>query len=98
MVYQTLPDGRIANLYNVRLANKTHERVPIELRLEGIRGELEVVGRGIVVEKEGYGNATFIIKVQPSEIRLRRTPIRIGVYEGDQKIKTVDMTFIGPVE
>jgi cytochrome c oxidase accessory protein FixG len=96
-VFQELPDGRIANIYNARLANKTREDIPIALRLEGIKGEIEVVGKNIMVEKEGYKTATFIIKVKPEEIKKRRTPIRIGVYEQNINIKNVDVTFIGPV-
>ncbi len=96
-VFQELPDGRIANIYNARLANKTREDIPVDLRLEGIKGELEVVGRTIVVEKEGYKTATFIIKVDPKDIGQRRTPIRIGVYEKNINIKNVEVTFIGPL-
>jgi cytochrome c oxidase accessory protein FixG len=98
IVYQTLPDGRIANLYNARLVNKTHKNIPMEFRLEGMEGELQVIGGDILVEKEAYKNATFIIKVPAARIKLRRTPVRVGVFEQDQRIKTVEITFIGPVE
>jgi cytochrome c oxidase accessory protein FixG len=98
IVYQTLPDGRIANIFNVKLANKTHEDIPLTLKLENIEGELEVVGKLIMVEKEGYKNATFIVKVDQKEIKQRKTPIRISVYQGNVKIRTVSTTFMGPVE
>lgn len=98
IVYQTLPDGRIANIYNAKLANKTHEDIPLTLKLENIEGELEVVGKVIIVEKEGYKNATFIVKVAQKEIKQRKTPIRISVYQDNVKIRTVSTTFMGPVE
>jgi cytochrome c oxidase accessory protein FixG len=97
-VYQTLPDGRIANIYNAKLANKTHEDIPLTLKLENIEGELEVVGKVIIVEKEGYKNATFIVKVAQKEIKQRKTPINISVYQDNVKIRTVSTTFMGPVE
>ena len=97
-VYQTLPDGRIANIYNAKLANKTHEDIPLTLKLEDIEGELEVVGKVIIVEKEGYKNATFIVKVAQKEIKQRKTPINISVYQDNVKIRTVSTTFMGPVE
>jgi cytochrome c oxidase accessory protein FixG len=97
-VYQTLPDGRIANIYNAKLANKTHKDIPLTLKLADIRGEIEIVGGAIQVEKEGYRNATFIVKVIPKEIQQRKTPVRIEVYQGSQKIRTISTTFIGPVE
>lgn len=98
IVYQTLPDGRIANIYNAKLANKTHEDIPLTLKLENIEGELEVVGKLIIVEKEGYKNATFIVKVAQKEIKQRKTPIRISVYQENVKIRTLSTTFMGPVE
>jgi cytochrome c oxidase accessory protein FixG len=97
-VYQTLPDGRIGNIYNAKLANKTHEDIPLTLKLENINGEIEVVGKDILVEKEGYKNATFIIKVSQKEIKKRRMPINISIYEDNKKIRTVSTTFIGPME
>ena len=97
-VYQTLPDGKIGNIYNAKLANKTHEDIPLTLKLENIQGEIEVIGKNILVEKEGYKNATFIIKVDPKEIKNRRTPINISIYQNNQKIRTVSTTFIGPME
>ena len=96
-VFQTLPDGRIANVYTARMANKTRKDIPLELRMEGVAGEIEVVGDRIVVGKEAYKTATFIIKVRPDDISKRRTPIRIGVYEHDELIKRMDATFMGPV-
>jgi cytochrome c oxidase accessory protein FixG len=97
-VYQTLPDGRVGNIYNAKLANKTHKDIPLTLKLENINGEIEVIGKDILVEKEGYKNATFIIKVEPKEIKNRRTPINISIYQDNQKIRTVSTTFIGPME
>jgi cytochrome c oxidase accessory protein FixG len=97
-VYQTLPDGSIGNIYNAKLANKTHKDIPLTLRLENIKGEIEVIGKDILVEKEGYKNATFIIKVATTEIKNRRTPIQISVYQDNKKIRTLATTFIGPME
>ena len=95
-VYQTLQDGRIGNIYNIKMANKTRKDIPVSLKLEGINGEIEIVGQAFTVGKEGYKNGTFIIKIDPKEIHHRKTPIKIGVYEGDKKIKTAATTFIGP--
>ena len=96
-VFQTLPDGRIANVYTARMANKTRKDIPLQLGLEGVKGEIEVVGDSIVVGREAYKTATFIIKVDAEDVPQRRTPIRIGVYEEGKRIKTVEATFMGPI-
>jgi cytochrome c oxidase accessory protein FixG len=95
-VYQTLQDGRIGNIYNIKLANKTRKEIPINLKLEGITGEIQIVGEAFKVAREGYKTGTFIIKIDPKEIKQRKTPIRIGVYQDDKKIKTASTTFMGP--
>jgi polyferredoxin len=98
-LFQAMPDGRIANVYNARMANKTRRDIPLQLRLSGIRGEIEVVGAGgIVVGREAYGTATFIVRVPQPEVRKRRTPFHIQVVEDGRVIRDVAVTFIGPVE
>jgi len=95
-VYQKLPDGRLGNVYNIKMANKTTEEIHVSLKLENIKGEIEVVGGALMVPGEGYKTQPFIIRIDPSEISQRKTPIEIGVYEGDKKVKTANTTFMGP--
>jgi cytochrome c oxidase accessory protein FixG len=95
-VYQTLPDGRLANIYNIKMANKTRNEIPITLKLENVKGEIEIIGGEFKVGSEGYRTQPFIIKINPTELHERKTPLKIGVYEGDKKLKTAEVTFMGP--
>jgi cytochrome c oxidase accessory protein FixG len=95
-VYQTLPDGRLGNIYNIKMANKVRNEMIVTLKLENIEGELQIVGDTLKVAGEGYKTQPFIIKIKPEFIKQRKTPIEIGVYEGDKKIKTAKTTFMGP--
>jgi cytochrome c oxidase accessory protein FixG len=97
-VYQTLPDGRIGNVYNAKLANKTHQDIPLQLKLEDLQGEIEVVGKEIIAPKEGYKIVTFILKVDTKEINQRKTPIHFGIYQDGKKIRTASSTFMGPAQ
>ncbi len=55
MTYTSLPDGRISNLYNLKLANKTHENIPFTLKLENLPGEIQLIDNDHpVVKKEDY--------------------------------------------
>ena len=96
-VFRELPDGRIANIYNIRLANKTHGAVAVELRLQGIPGRIETVGGPITVGRESYRTGTFIVSVPAEQLRQRRTPIGITVLGDGKELKTVQVTFMGPV-
>ena len=97
MTYTSLPDGRISNLYNLKLANKTHKDIPFTLKLENIPGEIELVGSSsLYVKKEDYSHLQFFVKLNRSDVKGWKTQLRIGMYENGKKIKTVTATFICP--
>jgi polyferredoxin len=97
MTYTTLPDGRIANLYNLKLANKTHKDIPFVLKLEDATGEITPVGTGIpLVKKEDYANIQFFIKLNKEEVKSWKKIIHVGLYQDGKKLKTIEAKFIGP--
>ena len=95
-MFQTLPDGRVSNLYNIKLANKTRKDIPVNVKLENIQGEVMVISKDLVVPKESYFQSPFIVKIARQLILKRKTPITLGIYQGDKKIETVKTTFLGP--
>jgi Ubp3 associated protein Bre5. len=70
MTYTSLPDGRISNLYNLKLANKTHKDIAYTLKLENLNGEIEIVGNSnSIVKKEDYSHLQFFVKLNRSDIK-----------------------------
>ncbi|MBS1513355.1 MAG: cytochrome c oxidase accessory protein CcoG [Bacteroidetes bacterium] len=97
MTYTTLNDGRISNLYNLKLVNKTHADIPFVLKLENANGEFEYIGEAdMVVKKEDYTHLQFFVKLKKEELKSWKTILKIGMYENGKKIKTMEATFIGP--
>ncbi|NOU39333.1 MAG: 4Fe-4S binding protein [Ferruginibacter sp.] len=97
MAYTSLPDGRVSNLYNLKLANKTHRDIPFVLKLENIKGEIELVGSiNLVVKKEDYTHLQFFVKLNREQLKGWKTPIEVGMYQDGKKIKNITATFIGP--
>ena len=103
MTYTSLPDGRISNLYNLKLANKTHADIPFTLKLENINGEIEYVGSStLIVKKEDYSHLQFFVKLNRNDVKNWKTELQIGMYENSpqgtvpKKIKTITAKFIGP--
>ncbi|HEX8532238.1 MAG TPA: 4Fe-4S dicluster domain-containing protein, partial [Cytophagales bacterium] len=99
MLYQAQPGGRVSNLYNVRLVNKTARPLPLQLRLEGTPGTVEVVGREgqVVVEAGATAEVVCFIALPKANIRKAKTPLTLGVYHGNEKLETVTTNFLGPV-
>jgi len=97
MTFTKLPDGRVSNLYNLKLANKTHKDIAFSLKLENLKGEIMLVGSGeLIVKKEAYSNLQFFVKLKPEDLSNWKTLVKIGMYEGGVKIKTITAKFIGP--
>ena len=95
-MFQTLPNGQIANLYTIKLANKTRKDKPIILKLENKVGEVRVIAPKFVVPAESYFQTPFFIHLDRSQVDRRKTVLQIGVYERGKRIKTAEATFFGP--
>ena len=97
MTYTALPDGRISNLYNLKLANKTHKDIPVFLKLENRTGEITLINQNNnIVKKEAYITLQFFVKLNREEVKGWKTPIVIGLYDNEKKIKTITANFVGP--
>lgn len=96
MLYQTQADGRISNLYNIKLINKTRNDLPVVLKVEGDKGEVKIVGKPIVMKKESASDAVFFIIMNKQNIMHRKNKIEISVYSGEQRLDKVNTNFVGP--
>ena len=99
MLYQQRGTDSVTNLYNIKVANKTIHRVPLELKLEGITGRIEIIGEhnDISVKEEGQGSGTFFVVLPTSSIRTRKQPVKIALYNGTEKVDVIATNFLGPV-
>lgn len=99
MLYQQRGTDSISNLYNIKVANKTVNPIPLQLKLEGISGKIEIIGEhhSIAVKEEGQGTGTFFVILPANIIHERKLPVRIGLYNGPEKIDEIKTNFLGPV-
>lgn len=96
ILYQELDDGRIANLYNVKIINKTFEHKHIELKLKSPEGSLELVGGKIIVPDGGIGESAFFVKLDRDILKTTSIAVLIDVYNGEELLDEIHTTFIGP--
>jgi cytochrome c oxidase accessory protein FixG len=97
-IFQTQTDGRISNLFSIKLTNKTRKNIPVTLKLENVKGEINIIGNNLTVPPESYFQSPFFVKLDKSQIQKRKTKLLIGVYEGNKKLETAETTFLGPAE
>jgi cytochrome c oxidase accessory protein FixG len=89
--------GRLSNLYNYRLLNKTYQDKELELRPEDFSGEIEIVGdERLLIPKESNASGSMFVYIEHKKIKKRKTELKIGVYENGKKITTISTVFLGP--
>ena len=97
MIYQELPGGYIGNLYSARMFNKTHRDIKVELVYEGNDGNVEILGKQPLIEKESYAVITFLVKRKSNLIKKRKTDLTIHVKAEGKELTQKKTTFIGPI-
>ena len=100
-VYQERGKDSVANLFNIRVINKTTRNIPVTLRLEeeaGPNGTIQLVGASeIHLKDEDKANGTFFVILHRKFLTERKIKLQIGLYEGDKKITTLSTNFASPV-
>jgi len=96
-LFQTMANGRISNLYTVKVVNKTGRDLPIQFRLENLEGGVTIMGAPeFVVPKDQLRQAVVLVELDRSRLTGSNTRLEIGVYSQGRRIETVDTSFVGP--
>jgi polyferredoxin len=99
MLFQEQPNGKVSNVYDLNIVNKTFNETPVQIKLENpADGELKLVGKDIILKSQQIVEAKFLVILDKSNLHKMNTPIEIGVYDGNKLIKKVKTSFLGPVE
>ncbi len=98
-LYQRSEDGLITNLYHFEFLNKTYEDIAVSVKVESPSyAKLDQADvKELVIPAGGLLKRVFFVRVPEKEITNARTEIYVGVYDGERKLETVKVKFIGPV-
>ncbi len=97
VMFQKTDDGKIMNLYNIKVVNKTFEKRDISLSLESPAGELEMVGGIMHVPEGDVGQSAFFVRIPEQDIKTNKTTAVIEVYSDEELIDKIETSFLGPV-
>lgn len=96
-LYTEQPDGKITNLYNAKIINKTNKPQSYKMKVEGIDAEVKMVTDDkALLKPEAINEVTFFINIDKSKLRERKTDLLVGVYNDGELVETVKTTFLGP--
>lgn len=97
-MYQEQEDGRISNLYNVQLINKTFEDAHIELKLVDEMGEIKIVGEeDLTLLGQARKESTFFIILDRADIKTNSTRLNVAVLADGEVLDEIETRFMGPL-
>ena len=90
-------EGKIANLYNFKVINKSVEAQELEIKLLSPEGSIEFVGTPVMhVEVGTLAQGSFFVLIDPSLLTGSKTEIEIGIYAKGELVETVETNLNGP--
>jgi cytochrome c oxidase accessory protein FixG len=96
-LYTQLADGRIENLYTVKVINKTTREMRLEFKLENRDGEVSLMGDPeFNVPKDNLAQTSLLIALKPEAMNGPATKVKIGVYSNSKRLEMVSTVFAGP--
>ena len=97
MLYQEQADGKISNLYNLKLVNKSSLDLPLRITLTDGIGEVQVIGARPVLKKQSLGEFVFFVMMDRKLVSNGKKEIGIAIFSGDRELDRTTATFVGPV-
>ncbi len=98
LLFQDQPNEMVSNLYDINIVNQTFNKLPVNIKLENIKGKIQLIGNQDVIKPQGILESKFLVLLPKQEIKTMNTPIIIGVYSGNKLLQKVKTSFLGPVE
>lgn len=98
LLFQEQSDGRISNIYDLKIVNKTFDQLPASLELQNLNGEIKLIGNDLIVNPQGVTESKFLVILHKSEIKAMKTPLQISVKSNDKVLDVIQTSFLGKVK
>jgi cytochrome c oxidase accessory protein FixG len=96
-LYTEVEGHKLANYYQIKLINKTNEDIALDVKLEDVNGEIKLVGTEKVIAKSlMQGKANFMVILDEDLVKAYKRDIKIGLYNGNKKVREIETNFLGP--
>ena len=95
-LFQQSPNGKISNLYILKLVNKTSHALPVELKLENLDGTLTVMGGNPTVAAQQLMQTSVLLELATNRLTSSTMDVVVGVYSQGRLLDRVKTGFVGP--
>lgn len=96
LLFQENADNTISNVYNIKIVNKTHDEIPLEIRILSHKGEIKMAGSSMVVKDQAMFESTFLLFIPKEELKSDKTEVEFGIFSNAKLIEIYKTTFVGP--
>jgi cytochrome c oxidase accessory protein FixG len=98
MLFQTLPNGNISNLYNFELVNKTFNNISVEAISKTKGVSIKIIGNDnhFLIKKQEILKGALFVEIPQNEIKSAKTNIEIDFVSNGKVIEKVKTNFLGP--
>jgi len=94
--YQTMPDGRVSNLYTIELINKSGRTIPFEMKASDPNYELQLVNKIDSLAKDGTAKLSFFLIANKDKIETYKTKTSVQILSEGKEVNRLKTTFICP--
>lgn len=96
LLFQENTDNTISNVYNIKIVNKTHDAMPLEIRIISHEGEIKMAGSKMDIKDQAMFESTFILYISKEQLKSDKTEVKFGIYSNNELIETYKTTFVSP--
>lgn len=96
LLFQENENDIISNVYNIKIVNKTHNEMPLEIKLISHNGEIKMAGNSMIIKDQGMFESTFLLFIAKEKLSGDKTDVEFGIYNDNELIETYKTTFVGP--
>ena len=99
MLFQETTDGKISNLYNYQIINKSgRDMHKLRFKVVTSGATLRLVGEAPHADKGKMAKGSFFIDLPKDKLKSRKNNVIIEVYEGKSIVDRVKTGFLGPIK
>jgi len=96
LLYQVHDNNIISNVYNLKIINKTHDIIPLEIRLISPEGEIKMGTSIIELEDQDMFESNFVLFINKELLDKDKTEVEFGIYSNNELLETRRNSFVGP--
>lgn len=89
--------GKVTNIYNLELVNKTFEKLDYKLVVENKEVEMIFIDQDMTVPEGEIVKKVFMLKMPQEKIKRNNTKVKLTLYTNGKLNKEFETSFLGPM-